>query len=123
VRKTLPKFGLLIDHPAGNILVDTGSHPDAGDGHWPEWLFDASEHIDAHERTLSRELESLGYGLDEVDYVVRPTSTSTTPAGCTTSPGPTCPSSFTRRNYSSRGSTPVVRTAVPDTYVAISTTT
>lgn len=33
----VPSFYLLIIHPKlGNILVDTGSHPDAMNGYWPE---------------------------------------------------------------------------------------
>lgn len=69
VRKTLPVFGLLVDHPAATILVDTGVHPEAKEGHWPAWLFDSSEHLDAHERTLPRELDALGYDLGDVDAV------------------------------------------------------
>lgn len=69
VRKTLPVFGLLVDHPDGTILVDTGVHPQARDGHWPAWLFDASEHVDAHERTLPRELDAIGYDIEAIDAV------------------------------------------------------
>jgi hypothetical protein len=34
-RTEKPVYNLVIDHPAGTILWDTGSHPEAGNGYWP----------------------------------------------------------------------------------------
>ena len=34
----LPVLAVLIDHPQGNILFDTGCHPQAMAGYWPEHL-------------------------------------------------------------------------------------
>ena len=62
-------YNLLIDHPEGTILWDTGSHPDAGSGHWPEGLYAAFEHYDAHERGLETALDDVGYSIDDIDYV------------------------------------------------------
>lgn len=64
-------YNLLIDHPEGTILVDTGSHPEAGDGHWPEPVYQLFEHYDADERTLERALDEAGHGLDDIDAVIQ----------------------------------------------------
>ncbi|MXR51852.1 MBL fold metallo-hydrolase [Halovenus sp. WSH3] len=64
-----PVYNLVIDHPEGTILWDTGSHPEAGDGHWPAELYAAFEHSDADERDLDTALDDAGYGIDDVDYV------------------------------------------------------
>lgn len=69
IRKEIPVFGLLIEHPEGTILMDTGSHPEAGEGHWPGWLYDGSHHYNADEYPLDQELEKIGSGIDEIDYV------------------------------------------------------
>jgi glyoxylase-like metal-dependent hydrolase (beta-lactamase superfamily II) len=34
----IPVFAVLIDHPDGKILYDTGCHPDAMNGYWPTGL-------------------------------------------------------------------------------------
>ena len=34
----LPVLAVLIDHPQGKILFDTGCHPQAMEGYWPEHL-------------------------------------------------------------------------------------
>ena len=62
-------YNLVIDHPEGTILWDTGSHPAAGDGHWPAELYDAFEHYDADERALETALDDAGYRLSDIDYV------------------------------------------------------
>jgi glyoxylase-like metal-dependent hydrolase (beta-lactamase superfamily II) len=66
-----PVYNLVIDHPEATILWDTGSHPDAGDGHWPSDLYDAFEHFDAAEHPLPEALADVGYGIDDVDAVVQ----------------------------------------------------
>lgn len=66
-----PVYNLLIDHPEANILWDTGSHPDAGDGYWPPELYDEFEHYDAHERDLETALGEVGYEIDEIDCVIQ----------------------------------------------------
>ncbi|WP_255197115.1 N-acyl homoserine lactonase family protein [Halorarius litoreus] len=71
VRAEGPVFNLVVDHPAGTILWDTGSHPDAGDGHWPAETYDAFTHHDAHEHPLPDALDDAGFALDDIDYVVQ----------------------------------------------------
>ncbi|MFC7198716.1 N-acyl homoserine lactonase family protein [Halospeciosus flavus] len=66
-----PVYNLVVDHPEATILWDTGSHPDAGDGHWPAELYDAFEHYDAADHPLDDQLAAAGYGIDDVDAVVQ----------------------------------------------------
>ncbi len=63
-------YNLVIDHPEATILWDTGSHPDAGEGHWPESLYDAFEHYDADEHPLPSALDDAGYDIADIDAVV-----------------------------------------------------
>ena len=64
-------WNLLIDHPEATVLWDTGSHPEAGDGHWPAPLYEAFAHPDAAERDLETALDDVGYAVDDVDAVVQ----------------------------------------------------
>jgi glyoxylase-like metal-dependent hydrolase (beta-lactamase superfamily II) len=64
-------WNLLVDHPEATVLWDTGSHPDAADGYWPDPLFQAFAHTDAAERDLETALADVGYGLEDVDRVVQ----------------------------------------------------
>jgi glyoxylase-like metal-dependent hydrolase (beta-lactamase superfamily II) len=66
-----PVYNVVIDHPEATILWDTGSHPDAGDGHWPPELYAAFEHVDAAEHPLPGALGDAGYGLADIDAVVQ----------------------------------------------------
>ncbi|MFC7045975.1 N-acyl homoserine lactonase family protein [Halobacteriaceae archaeon GCM10025711] len=69
-RITAPVYNLVVDHPEATFLWDTGSHPEAGDGHWPTPLYQAFPHRDADEHHLEDDLDAVGYGLDDVDAVV-----------------------------------------------------
>lgn len=62
-------YNLVIDHPDGTILWDTGIHPEAGDGHWPDWLYQAFPMEDASDHRLEDDLEEAGWGLADIDYV------------------------------------------------------
>lgn len=66
-----PVYNLVIDHPAATILWDTGSHPDAGNGHWPAALYAAFEHADAAEYPLPTSLEAVGFALADIDCVIQ----------------------------------------------------
>ncbi len=65
----IPVWSLVIDHPQGTILWDTGSHHEALEGHWPEGLSQAFYPYDAHEHRLDDDLEAAGYGIEDIDYV------------------------------------------------------
>ena len=65
----IPVWNLVIDHPEGTILWDTGNHEDALDGHWPEGLKQAFYPHDVRDHDLPSDLERAGYGLDDIDYV------------------------------------------------------
>jgi len=64
-------WNLLVDHPDGTVLWDTGSHPEAADGYWPQPLFEAFAHTDAADHDLETALDEVGYGLDDIDLVVQ----------------------------------------------------
>jgi glyoxylase-like metal-dependent hydrolase (beta-lactamase superfamily II) len=70
-RTETPVYNLVIDHPAGTILWDTGSHPEAGEGYWPGPLYNAFEHVDAHEHHLEDDLDAAGFDLADVDSVIQ----------------------------------------------------
>jgi glyoxylase-like metal-dependent hydrolase (beta-lactamase superfamily II) len=63
-------WNAVIDHPEATILWDTGSHPDAGDGYWPDPLYAAFKHVDAAEHHLEDDLDAAGYAVDDIDAVV-----------------------------------------------------
>lgn len=64
-----PVYNLVIDHPEGTILWDTGNHEDALAGHWPEGLKQAFYPYDADEHSLEGDLAEVGYAIDDIDYV------------------------------------------------------
>lgn len=70
-RTETPVYNLVIEHPAGTILWDSGVHPEAGEGHWPSGLFNAFEAVDATEHTLAADLDAAGFGIDEIDFVIQ----------------------------------------------------
>jgi glyoxylase-like metal-dependent hydrolase (beta-lactamase superfamily II) len=66
-----PVYNLVIDHPEATVLWDTGSHPEAGEGHWPAALYDAFEHYDADEHPLPEDLDEVGYAVEDIDAVIQ----------------------------------------------------
>lgn len=69
VIQDVPVYNLVIEHPEGTILWDTGSHHDAPNGYWPDALFQAFPHYDADEHRLDDELEEAGFSINDIDYV------------------------------------------------------
>jgi glyoxylase-like metal-dependent hydrolase (beta-lactamase superfamily II) len=63
-------WNAVVDHPEATVLWDTGSHPEAGQGYWPDGLYAAFKHVDADEHRLGDDLGDAGYDLDDVDAVV-----------------------------------------------------
>ena len=68
--ETYVVWNLVIETPETTILWDTGSHPEAGDGYWPEPLYEAFAHVDADEHHLADDLGAAGYDLADIDAVV-----------------------------------------------------
>jgi glyoxylase-like metal-dependent hydrolase (beta-lactamase superfamily II) len=68
--ETYVVWNLVIETPERTILWDTGSHPEAGDGYWPQPLYEAFAHVDAADHTLTGDLGAAGYALDDIDAVV-----------------------------------------------------
>ncbi|WP_254278965.1 N-acyl homoserine lactonase family protein [Haloarcula marina] len=68
--ETYVVWNLVIETPETTILWDTGSHPDAGDGYWPDPLYEAFAHVDAADHSLSDDLAAAGYDLSDIDAVV-----------------------------------------------------
>ncbi|MFB6134085.1 MAG: MBL fold metallo-hydrolase, partial [Halanaeroarchaeum sp.] len=62
-------YNLVIDHPEGTILWDTGIHHEAADGHWPEDLYEAYVAREAADHRLDQDLARVGYDLEDIDYV------------------------------------------------------
>ncbi|MEF8790788.1 MAG: N-acyl homoserine lactonase family protein [Haloarculaceae archaeon] len=62
-------FNLVLDHPEATVLWDTGSHPDAADGHWPVGLYEAFTHEDP--RPIEADLDAAGYSVEEIDLVIQ----------------------------------------------------
>jgi glyoxylase-like metal-dependent hydrolase (beta-lactamase superfamily II) len=63
-------WSAVVDHPDVTVLWDTGSHPDAGAGYWPEPLYAAFEHADAADHELASDLDAAGFDLADIDAVV-----------------------------------------------------
>ena len=68
----IPVAAYFIEHPDGNILYDTGCHPDWGgsNGRWPELLQDLFPHIGGEECMLPARLDAMGIGPDQIRRVV-----------------------------------------------------
>lgn len=63
-------WNLVVDHPEATVLWDTGIHPEAGDGYWPEPLYEAFAPQEPAEHALEDDLDRAGYSLDAIDAVV-----------------------------------------------------
>ncbi len=67
----VPSLCMLIIHPKlGNILVDTGSHPRAMDGYWPEETQKSIPLIRSKEDMLDARLAVLGLKVEDIDRLI-----------------------------------------------------
>jgi N-acyl homoserine lactone hydrolase len=66
----IPVAAYYIEHPDGNVLFDTGCHPDWNNGRWPESLQDLFPHIGGEECMLPARLDAMGVGPDQIKHVV-----------------------------------------------------
>lgn len=65
-----PVTMFLIEHPQGLVLFDTGCHPDAMTSRWDEGNRKRTPYAYTEGNLLLNQLGRLGYGPDDVDYVV-----------------------------------------------------
>lgn len=70
-RRELCMLGVLIDHPEGVILYDTGPHPEAAKGYWPQPALEAF-YITKYDREnrLDVILENIGFSVKDIDYII-----------------------------------------------------
>lgn len=66
----LPVMCILIQHKHGYILYDTGSHPNAMNGYWPEDLQDAYPLHQKLEERLEVQLAYCGIQPEDIDTVI-----------------------------------------------------
>lgn len=67
----VPNLAFLIEDPTlGWVLFDSGSHPEAMDGHWPRALREISPLQRTPEQSLEHQLSLVGIGPEDVDLVV-----------------------------------------------------
>lgn len=68
----IPVSAYFIEHPDGNVLFDTGCHPDWGGpkGRWPQATQEIFPVIGGDECMLPARLEALGVGPDQIRHVV-----------------------------------------------------
>lgn len=67
----VPSWALLIDHPKlGWVLIDSGSHPDAMDGYWPEEVTRDIVLVREEHHMLEAQLSALGLAPSDINYVI-----------------------------------------------------
>jgi glyoxylase-like metal-dependent hydrolase (beta-lactamase superfamily II) len=68
----IPVSAYFIEHPDGNVLYDTGCHPDWGGprGRWPQQTQEIFPVIGGEECLLPARLEAMGVGPDQIRHVV-----------------------------------------------------
>lgn len=65
-----PVMAFLIETDSGYILYDTGSHPDAMKGHWPENLQELYPLYQSREERLENQLALCGVKPEDISTVV-----------------------------------------------------
>ncbi|MBC7344041.1 MAG: N-acyl homoserine lactonase family protein [Clostridia bacterium] len=66
-----PVYVVLVDHPQAKVLYDTGCHPDAMKGYWPEALWKAFPYYGQAEHRLENQLKKVGLVPKDIDIVVQ----------------------------------------------------
>jgi glyoxylase-like metal-dependent hydrolase (beta-lactamase superfamily II) len=68
----IPVSAYYIEHPDGNVLFDTGCHPDwaGSNGRWPELLQELFPVIGEDDCYLPHRLQAMGIGPDQIRHVV-----------------------------------------------------
>jgi glyoxylase-like metal-dependent hydrolase (beta-lactamase superfamily II) len=65
-----PVYAVLIEHPDGLVLFDTGCHPKAMTERWDEASKQRTPYECSEEELLIPSLRRLGFSPDDIDYVV-----------------------------------------------------
>lgn len=65
----IPIHGFLIDSPIGKVLFDTGCHPDAMKGAWPEAML-ANPYVYDEDASLVKRLEALNVKAEDINCLV-----------------------------------------------------
>ena len=66
----IPVLAFLIDTGNGYILYDTGSHPEAMNGYWPEYMQETSPLHQKEEERLENQLKLIGVNPSDINTVV-----------------------------------------------------
>ncbi|MFO1418071.1 MAG: N-acyl homoserine lactonase family protein [Methylotetracoccus sp.] len=66
----IPVYSVLIDHPDGRILYDTGCHPDAMTGHWPNGMQSVFPYHHETTQRLISQLALVDMTPDDIKTVV-----------------------------------------------------
>ncbi|HHV75635.1 MAG TPA: N-acyl homoserine lactonase family protein [Thermoanaerobacterium sp.] len=66
----IPVYCVLIDHPGGKILFDTGCPPEAMNGYWPKGLCEAFPYTFTEEQRMENQLKRIGLTPQDIDTVV-----------------------------------------------------
>lgn len=66
----IPVFAVLIDHPDGKILYDTGCHPEAMKGYWPAGLQAVFPYYYDERQTLVNQLALADTKPEDINTVV-----------------------------------------------------
>jgi N-acyl homoserine lactone hydrolase len=65
-----PVYQVLIDHPQGRILFDTGCAPDSMQGKWPPHVAMMTTYTYTEEQRLDRQLKKIGFEPKEIGTVI-----------------------------------------------------
>jgi len=66
----IPVYAVLIDHPEGKILYDTGCHPNAMNGYWPDGLQRVFPYYHDESQTLINQLALVDTKPEDINTVV-----------------------------------------------------
>lgn len=67
---SIPVYCVLIDHPDGKILYDTGCHPQAMTGYWPPNLQSVFPYFYNNNQLLAKQLELAGATPEQIKTLV-----------------------------------------------------
>ena len=70
----MPVVMFIIEHPKGLVVFDTGNNVAISDGdcksHWKSWLCDGLQPTQTRDDVIDRQLEKVGYSVDDVKIVI-----------------------------------------------------